>query len=347
MDSFLQRPAQERRLAFVQAEDKKGLQAASVEKDFWVCWVLHELLLVPGVGGHLTFKGGTSLSKVWGLIERFSEDIDLTIDKEALGFGGEKGPDCATGINERKRRLNALVEASRDWIQKVLQPGLSRRIEDRMNAHLPGASWKLETDPDVADGQTLLFTYPSVFGPADPEYLRPVVKIELGARSDDWPSEKREIKSYVAELFPAMAPEATVLVATLAAERTFWEKACLLHEETFRPADKRRQIRMARHYYDLWCLITKGISDRALADQKLFNRVVEHRSVFFRHNWVDYDTHRPGTFRLVPQTGQEADWRKDYEAMRGPMFYGQVPEFDEILKVVKEFEQRFNKANPQ
>ncbi len=342
MNNFLKLPAAERRLAFQQVESQMRLQAASVEKDFWVCWTLRELFTLPGVGDHLTFKGGTSLSKAWKLIERFSEDIDLIVDKEALGFGGDAAPDKADSKAQRKKRLEKLMNECRGWVQGVLQAGLRDRLQDNLGQ--PG--WRLEVDPDMADGQCLLFHYPSVFSPDTAGYVRPVVKIELGARSDDWPHQTKDIQPYVLELFPAFDPDSTFPVRVLAAERTLWEKACLLHEETFRPADKPRGLRMARHYYDLWSLLQAGVGERALKQQDLFARVAEHREIFFRHSWVDYTTHKPGTFRLVPPENHFANWRDDYKAMLGPMFFGEVPAFDEILRAVSAFEAVFNQQAP-
>lgn len=338
MNTFLQLPARERRLAFQQVESEIGLQAASVEKDFWVCWTLRTLFALPGIGDHLTFKGGTSLSKAWKLIQRFSEDIDLIVEKEALGFGGDAAPDKASGKNQRKVRLEKLMEACRQWVQGILQPALATHLR----AALGEAEWKLEVDPDMADGQCLLFHYPSVFASSAAGYVRPVVKIELGARSDDWPNESKIIQPYVLELFPAFDPDAVFPVRILAAERTFWEKACLLHEETFRPADKPRKLRMARHYYDLWCLLRAGVGDRALANGALFQRVVEHREIFFRFSWVDYATHKAGTFRLTPPDSHLPAWREDYQAMLGAMFFGPTPTFDEMMAVVADFEHTFN-----
>jgi predicted nucleotidyltransferase component of viral defense system len=203
-----------------------GLDAASVEKDFWVCWTLREIFALPGIGGHITFKGGTSLSKAWKLIQRFSEDIDLIVDKEVLGFGGDAAPDNAPSNKQRKARLEALMRSCRDWVQGTIQP-------------------------------------------------------------------------YVTEHFPTLDPSPSFPVRVLAAERTFWEKACLLHEETFRPPGKVRKSRMARHYYDLCCLLSAGIGKKALAQTALFQRVAEHRELFFRYSWVDYTTHKPGSFRLT------------------------------------------------
>ena len=193
----------------------------------------------------------------------------------------------------------------------------------------------------MPDGQCILLHYPSAFE-NEAGYIKPVVKIELGARSDDWPNSECPIQPYLAERFPQLMPEGPFSVRVLAAERTFWEKACLLHEETFRPHDKPRKLRMARHYYDLWCLLRAGVGERALANTALFQRVAEHREIFFRYAWVDYSTHKPGTFRLSPPSDHLANWRSDYQAMLGPMFFGEVPDFDEIMKAVSEFEKTFN-----
>lgn len=337
MNAFLELDFADRQLGCKAVQAAMGLDAASVEKDFWVCWTLRELFALPGVGAHLTFKGGTSLSKAWQLIERFSEDIDLIVDKEVLGFGGEAAPDKATSNKQRKTRLTALMDASRLWVQGILQPALAGRIAQQIGP----VGWMLEVDPDMPDGQCLLLHYPSAFA-NEAGYIKPVVKIELGARSDDWPHLNRPIQPYLAARFPQLLPEESFPVRVLAAERTFWEKACLLHEETFRPPDKPRKLRMARHYYDLWCLLRAGVGERAMADKALFARVAEHREIFFRYAWVDYSTHKPGTFRLVPPVAHFPNWKADYEAMRGPMFFGEAPSFDEIIRIVREFEKTFN-----
>ena len=168
------------------------------------------------------------------------------------------------------------------------------------------------------------------------------MKIELGARSDTEPSESPVVQPYIAEALPALFRDAYFPVRAVAPRRTFWEKAFLLHEETFRPPGKPRRRVLARHYYDLWSLITKGVAEQALADPGLFDRVAEHRQAFFRYGWMDYMTCRPGAFRLLPPDSQLADWKRDYDAMQAEMFFGQVPSFEEILQVVSEFEQRFN-----
>jgi hypothetical protein len=341
MDAFLHLAASDRRLACLKVAEIKRLQAASVDKDFWVCWVLRELFSLPDLGSRMTFKGGTSLSKAWGLIERFSEDVDIVVHKGALGFAGDAGPEQAPSRKQRKRRLDDLMATCRGWVQEKLKMALEQSIAKRFGTP---EGWQLEVDPDADDGLCLLFRYPSAFPAAEAGYVRPVVKIELGARSDDWPSESRGVTPYVAEVLPEAVPDATFPVSALVAERTFWEKAMLLHEETFRPKDKPRKERMARHYYDVWCLITRGVAERAAADRALFERVAAHREIFFRLGWVDYGTLRPGSLRLTPPSDHRAAWEQDYNEMAEAMFYGSRPEFGEILRVVGEFEHRFNAA---
>jgi hypothetical protein len=243
----------------------------------------------------------------------------------------------APSSKQRKARLEALMAASRKWVQSSLQHALAERFSQALG----DSGWKLEVDPDIPDGQCLLLHYPSAFE-NQVGYIRPVVKIELGARSDDWPNEELPIAPYVAERFPQLMPEGAFSVRVLAAERTFWEKACLIHEETFRPADKPRKLRMARHYYDLWCLLRAGIGERALANTTLFRRVAEHRELFFRYSWVDYSTHKPGTFRLSPPEGHLEYWRSDYQSMLGPMFFGDVPDFNAMMEMVSDFENTIN-----
>ena len=333
MDAFLKLSPADQRLYCEQAQSRLNLPPASIEKDFWVCWTLRELFNLPGWGEHLAFKGGTSLSKAWKLIERFSEDIDVVIDRTFLGFGGE------TLSNKRQKKL---IKNCSERIHQELRPALAARCK----AVLPPAmKWSL-TPADAAedpDQQTLLFTYPGVLiGTA--AYLRPVVKIEMGARSDTEPSESPTLRPYLCEAFPEQMGDGGFTIKTAAARRTFWDKAMLLHEETYRPPDKPRKRPLARHYYDVWCLIQKGVAAQAVADAGLFERVAAHRQQFFAWTWMDYETLRPGALRLLPLPVQLPSWRSDYREMKKEMFFGDVPDFDEVLRVVGDFERRFNHA---
>lgn len=336
MQGFIDLSIARRREVCEEAQARMRLRAASVEKDFWVCWTLRELFNLPDIGPRLTFKGGTSLSKAWKLIERFSEDIDVVIDRDYLGYGGDASPETAPSRKKRRQILDALRETCQARISQSLAPALSARIAQALGPY----GWLLESDPADADGQTLLFRYPAAFDGGG--YVAPVVKIELGARSDIDPAEVPQIEPYLAQVFPDLLGDSRFPVRTLAARRTFWEKAMLLHEETYRPAEKRRGRFMSRHYYDLWCMIQQGVAEQALADHGLFERIAAHREVFFRHNWFDYATLRPGSLRIVPLPDQRAAWEQDYAAMRETMFFGEAPEFVEIMGVVGGFQQRLN-----
>lgn len=340
MDNFISLPPERRRLICEQAEERLNLPAISLEKDFWVSWTLRELFSIPEWGRNITFKGGTSLSKCWSLISRFSEDIDIVIDREFLGFGGTDSPENAPSNKQRKKRLASLKSVTQNKIHKELAPILVERI----NTALPESdAWKLtpaseEEDPD---NQTLLLTYPSAMNQRE-SYIPRVVKIEMGARSDNEPVIEQEIRPYLFDAFPEILGPSSVRVRALAPERTFWEKAMLLHEESYRPPDKMRKPRMARHYYDLWCLITKGIATKAVDRVDIFERTAFHREVYFKWSWMDYSTLVKGKLRIVPLPEQESVWRRDYEAMRTEMFFGIVPEFDEVLQVTRDFQDEFN-----
>jgi len=339
MKEFIAMPDERRRLVCTETGAQLNLFEIAVEKDFWVCWTLRKLFELPEWGEHLTFKGGTSLYKCWHLIERFSEDIDIVIDRGALGFGGDNAPESAPSKKQTSKRLKALKESCQQCVSNRIHPALI----DVISSDLPqGLDWSLEPDPDDPDGQTLLLFYPTAF-PEQAAYLRRAVKIEMGARSDTDPAESVEIKPYISDAFPDLLAEPGTDVRAVMPRRTFWEKAMLLHEETFRPeANKRPREAMARHYYDLYRLIQAGIGDESTGDLDLFDRVAAHRQVFFRHTWVDYSTLNPGQLRLVPPEADRLAWQADYESMRREMFYGDVPAFEEILAVVGEFQARLN-----
>jgi hypothetical protein len=338
MDKFLQLPTDRRRRLCEEAQSVLALPAESIEKDFWVCWTLRELLNLPDIGSQLTFKGGTSLSKCWKLIERFSEDIDLVVDREALGFGGDNAPQ-QPGISgkERERRLEALKMASHSYVRSVLKPGLEKVLTGNLAAGLP---WTLSEEVSSDGGITLVFTYPSDFPPSPG--LVPKVKIEPGARSDTDPTEMPEIRSYLEEALPKVVPASPFTVRTVAPQRTFWEKAMLLHEETFRDSSSGPKPGLSRHYYDLHYLIKAGIATKAAADLELFERIAAHRAVFFRKKKDAQQSLQPGSLRLVPSESALGSWQQDYEKMRDTYFFGEPPTFDEIIGVVGAFEKQFN-----
>ena len=224
----------------------------------------------------------------------------------------------------------------RKHIHDQLKPALEERFRHALPSGLDWALTVANTDEDP-EQQTLLFRYPSVVG-ASSAYVSRKVKIELGARSDTEPSEMPEIRSYVAEEFPSLFTSGAFAIHTVSPRRTFWEKTMLLHEENSRPAGKPPKQRLSRHYYDLWCLIRKGIAAEAMADCALFAQVLAHRNVFFRQSWVDYDTITPRALRLTPQADWISAWQGDYESMRREMFFGMPPTFGEVLAAIGELE---------
>ena len=329
-DRYLSLAARERLELLDAASRQSGLAQAILEKDYWVCKTLDVLFALPDLGSHLVFKGGTSLSKVYGLIDRFSEDVDISFHREFLGFGEELDPEAAAG-KEQSRRIEALQQACRDCIRENLLP----RLREAIAALLGGTEdWSLEIDP--LNAQTLLFHFPQAGSPGL-AYIVPSVRIELGARSDHWPSEEREIRSYLGEACDPAIGKATV--RSLAAERTFWEKATLLHAEAHRPKDKLMPLRYARHYHDMARLAESPVAARALADVALRERVVAHKAVYFRSGWARYDLARPASFRLIPPDSRIPALKSDHQAMI-PMFFNPPPPIAEVLDTIADLETR-------
>jgi hypothetical protein len=340
MTTFEQLSRQRRRAFCDNASEQLELPAASIEKDYWICWTLRQLFRLPSAGPALTFKGGTSLSKGWRLIERFSEDIDIVIDRRGLGFEAATGPEAPRISNkDRERRLEQLRKAAGAHVSGVLLPALAASAAEHI---VDGSEWNVVLDPADADQQTILLEYPTEL-PSD-AYVRNAVKVELGARSDTDPTRRVTIRSYLSEALPDAVEETPFEVSAVDPKRTFWEKAMLLHEEAHRTSGKELKGRLSRHYYDLTRLIQHGIADQALEDTELFDAIAAHRRVFFARNKAAHDSMRLGQLRLAPQPERVDDWRKDYERMRESMFFGQPPSFDEILNAVQQFESRANGA---
>lgn len=336
MSHFWLMDSEQRRTAFEQGGAQKGWVASSIEKDYWVYYTLRHLFNMPELDGHLTFKGGTSLSKAWGLIDRFSEDIDLTIGRELLGYVGANAPENAGTSSKQGKLLKALRKAAGEYVRNTVFPSL----EERISGELENQAWGLSLDADDLDRQTILFEYPTLFEDRASGYIRPRVKIEFGARADPWPASKCSITPIVGELFNQLAIP-SVEVRALAAERTFWEKAMLLHEERFRPPEKVRGARMARHYYDLYSLIQKGVAAAAAKDLDLFGQVAAHRQVFFEQSWVDYATLVPNSLEMMPTDNQYSAWAQDYLEMQAEMFSDAPPAFGVIMSAIQQFQSEF------
>lgn len=334
MDRIAISKADTRSRLFTQTGDAIGIAANLAEKDFWVCWTLQQLYSIPGLCENLIFKGGTTLSKVYGIINRFSEDIDLTLDRKF--FGCEEDPEKAQSRKQRDR----IIEATAGKCSRYVSEKLCAILQEQFNLALPDINWNLQVDPDDPDGQSLLFHYPTVF-PAS-NYNLPRVKLEFGSKSDLWPTKESRVVSYAAENFPKMFEKSDCMVIALSAERTFWEKATILHQVAHWPKDKPLLPRYSRHYYDLAMLAASDFCKTALDDLSLLGRVVEHKMLYFRCGWASYQTAKPGTFKVIPSDKIMSELKKDYALMEA-MIFGDIPSFDKIINELTALEQKINR----
>jgi hypothetical protein len=343
MDDVARLPITDRADLFTAAARRRGLTAAIIEKDFWVCWTLKRLFTLADPPAGLLFKGGTSLSKVFGVIERFSEDVDLSFDRAGLGFGGASDPLNAPTGKRRKHGLEALGETCRRVVREQLLPHFARALGEALGEPATG-TWRLELADDDPDGQTLLFRYPAGTGPRsadEPAYIRPVVRLEIGARSDHWPAVEATVTSYAAAEFPDTFREPGCRVRVLAAGRTFWEKATLLHMWHHAPVEKKFRDRQSRHYYDVVRLYEHELGKAAIRDTELLLTVARHKEVFFPAAWARYADARSGTLRLVPPDARLPELEQDYRKMR-EMIFGEPPSFERLLEVLREIERHVN-----
>jgi predicted nucleotidyltransferase component of viral defense system len=323
--------------AFVATAQEMNVTESIIEKDFWVCFTLKLLFSIDEVKDHLTFKGGTSLSKIYKIISRFSEDIDVSIERKFFGFEGEKEPLNATSNKKSKILVDELSQKCSEYVKDQLLEMLKKEIIPYLNN---GDTWKLEIDPEDKDQQTILFYYPTLFE-TKASYVKKHVKIEIGARSDHWPVSMKHLYSYAEEKFPALKEKRETLIRVLNAERTFWEKATILHKYSHFPKDKIVPIRQSRHYYDFYCLLNSEVKEIALNNIDLLEKVVLHKSLYFKSAWANYATAKKGTLKIIPDKTILDSMGKDYQAM-AEMFFQSPPNWDEIVRSLTIFEKEFN-----
>jgi hypothetical protein len=271
------------------------------------------------------------------LIERFSEDIDLVVSREAVGLASFDDHAPATSRNEKEEQREAVQGACQPYVESKIFPFLRERVH-KLGQLVEAA--ELMFDSEDKARQNMDFKYTSLIGGSG--YLRPIVKIEPGALSDTEPTRKARITPYVGDALNDELPDLSFEVRAVAAERTFWEKVCLLHEETYKTGDVRD--RLARHYYDLWCLDRKGVATRAIADGALFARVVAHRREFFPRAAEIQASLKPGSLRLVPAPDRLGAWQADYKDMSEAMFFGRPPGFEEVMASTASLEGRVNEV---
>ena len=339
-ERFLALPEQDQKDVFETAADRLDTLPSYVEKDFWVCLVLDALYnRLPAGHPQLLFKGGTALSKAFGLIRRFSEDIDLVVYREGLGFGADRDPTSPAGLSNKKRK--ALFDDLRDACGAYIRGDLAAAL-----APLLDEKCRISPDEEDGDQQTLLIEYPTLYPSAEVTYVLPRVKLEAGARSALDPNKNASIAPYIAEELSEGWSFGVADLHVIDPARTYLEKTLILHgaycgyrDEKRLPADKDR---VSRHYYDVAMITGTEIGTAALADEALLSAVREHNLIAFKQAWKKFDEAVPGSVHLVPQDALRAVISKDYAAMQG-MMLGDAPPFDWVMGQLQFAEDAINR----
>jgi Nucleotidyl transferase AbiEii toxin, Type IV TA system len=344
MHEFARRVSKERAEVFEETAARRGIgRAAIVEKDFWVCWVLATLF---GRGGPsdvnveppaLLFKGGTSLSKVYGLIDRFSEDVDLTVDRSLFIADAEKPEAGDISVRERERRIERIEARCITYVHDVLLPFLAARSADRTLGRV---------EIDESDGHTIWFHYPrslrvDAYGGA--AYVNAAIRLEFGARGELAPAEAGIVSSFAAQEFPSLFATAGARVRALSPRRTLWEKATILHAIALKGTLGTTE-RQSRHYADLARLIASPVGAEALADPELLRDVARHKALYFKSAPARYDLAVPGSLQLIPPADVRVALEKDYSRMR-EMFIAEPPSFAAVMEEIARFEDTLNRRH--
>lgn len=328
---FIDIPANQRADLLSNLEGRIGLKPAIIEKDWWVTAVLRALFQLP-YAEHLSFKGGTGLSKCWHAIKRMSEDIDIGITREYLGF---KGNLSKTQISDKLRRAACSFVREKmqfDLKEQLVEEGISPRHFNVRVDITPIST----TDPEV-----IWVEYESAANAVD--YIPNVVKIEVSGRSMSEPVANVKIESLIDTAVPEAAfHEPGFIVRAVLAKRTFLEKIFLLHEEFSKSDGQIRVERMSRHLYDIHKMLSTKIAKEALSDDELYNTVIEHRRTFIGLRGFDYSTLAKKTLKIIPPKPVYQAWRKDYEAMQENMIYGDSVPFDKLIEDLRRFNEAIN-----
>lgn len=331
MTEWLQLSDEERLLSLQQATARSGIGMKAIEKDWWVTLVLKAVFQTPQAK-HILFKGGTSLSKCWNLIQRFSEDIDLSIERELLGFGETLSKSQVKKLKKVATVFTSTIlrtEIEKQLLQLGVPQGMVRVIADPIPDMLP------DIDP-----QTIRITYPSLLERVS--YIEDSVKIEVSARSLKEPGIERDITSLLGEYMPGLPWSGIPFpVVSVHPKRTFLEKLFLLHEEFLRPAGQINFNRMSRHLYDIERVMDTEYVESVFTDLAYYEAIVLHRRNFIFKQGVDYDTHHPKTISFIPPAAIQDNYKMDYSQMKEQMIYGDdVPEFEVLMSRLTELMSR-------
>jgi len=342
MYEFVKLDKTERSQAFRIASEKLGYPAYVIEKDFWVTYILDTLFNRINHKHRILFKGGTSLSKCYKLIDRFSEDIDLSLHMADLGFEGDKAPHIVADKESKsasKRAVEDLKVAGELFLENTILVLLKEKIIEDLGSV---ENWSLLLDDSNAEN--LLFHYPKSLEDDEygNKYVKPVALIETGTKSEHLPNEEIEVNSLLEDAISEIHSKAVVKV--LSPQRTFWEKVTLLHAENNINRVERVKERLSRHLYDIVMLSRSPIGVEAMKDLTLLDTVAKHKAFYYRSNAAKYDEAKVDTLKIVPKGEILEAFRIDYEKMRS-MFAGEVVEFDVIIKELQLLENEINNTN--
>lgn len=323
----------EREVLFGNAAERAGINnPAIVEKDFWVCFTLDYLFHRSPWPKSFIFKGGTSLSKAYHVIERFSEDIDLIMDWRLLGYGIEEPWEERSKTQQDKFNKKAVEKAS-GFLSGTFAPRMEKDISS-----IIGQTVTVCMDADDREQCTVNFFYPHVF---NTDYLRQEIRLEIGPLAEWVPSHPVSISPTAAEQYPDAFSQPATVVSTVDAERTFWEKVTILHKTASSYETKGIPARYARHYYDLYQMSRSNVKERAFERKNLLEQDVRFKLKFYYARNASYETAQIGSVRLVPSDAAKSDLKEDYEHMKD-MIYGEKPSFEEIMEVIADLEKEVN-----
>ena len=324
MEKTAQLTDSERKELFSETANIKNISPAIIEKDFWVCWTLKRIFEHQTLSKLLMFKGGTSLSKVFHLIERFSEDIDMILDWRLVSSQDPLEQLSKTKQDKLNKEIN---KHAIEYIADELLPLIQETIE-------PTCSCSIDNE----NPHNINIKYPSAFSD---DYLRSEVLLEIGPLASWLPSDSYSIRPYAAEAFPDVIRQAECKVNAIKAERTFWEKATILHHEAYRPEASPQPSRYSRHYYDMYMMANSKIKEIALSNLSILEDVVDFKKRFYPRGWANYDLAKPSTIKLIPNDHILENLKKDYKAMKN-MIYGGYPDFNELISGIRLLEQEIN-----
>jgi len=331
MRNIARLPKRDREALFRNTADKMVISFAIAEKDFWVSYILDYLFTQNQWKEHFAFKGGTSLSKAYGLIERFSEDVDLILDWRKLGFEINEPLEkrSKTKQNELNLRINKLTEK---FLEQEFLPVINEDIQKDLDE-------QSDLMIDSNDGQTVLFQYPS---DQDDSYIKPIVRLEIGALAAWSPASWRTITPYAAEQYPQLFEQKNTKAFTVEPKRTFWEKATILHQEAHRSVDTEVRQRHSRHYYDFYQMCRSEVKTDAYKDLGLLNDVIHFKKQFYPCAWANYDRAIVGSIKLIPAIEHIPGLKRDYIQMEN-MIFGDIPKFDSLLDSLRDTEKEINR----